>query len=163
MKWQNWSECISFVTTFWVQERRRFVRKSRGTNVENYCIALFLLWSSTRRRRRLRCAMKDVQRATLKNATCCFPSGVHGCPNLLEFYAMTTGEQFTFQNNRVTSLISASRNNKDARLFYPRTEHGTSIAENACVPRGMRCSRRLKKRTVLPCTWIWNRRHLLVS
>jgi hypothetical protein len=89
--------------------------------------------------------MKDVQRTTLKNATCRFPSGIHGWPSLLEFYAMPTAEQFTFQKNRVTSLISASRNNKDAYLFYLRTEHCTSIAEKACVPRGMpgrlRCSR----------------------
>ena len=136
MKWQNGSECISLVTILCVQERRRFVRKSRGTKIEKYCIALLLLWSSTRRRRRLRSAMKDVQRTTLKT-TCRFASGVHGCPSLLEFNAMPTGEQFTFQNNRVTSFISASRNNQDACLFYPRTEHCTSLAEKACVPRGM--------------------------
>ena len=64
-------------------------------------------------------------------------------------YAMPPGEQFTFQNNHVTSLISASRNNTHACLFYPRTEHFISTAEKAYVPRGMpeqpRCSRRLKK------------------
>ena len=46
-------------------------------------------------------------------------------------------QQFIFQNNRVTSLISASRINKDACLFYPRTEHCTFVAEKACVLRGM--------------------------
>jgi hypothetical protein len=67
---RKWMHLISYHTL--CTGKKEICTKGRGTKVEKYCSALLLLWSSTRRRRRLRCAMRDVQRSTIKKCNVSF-------------------------------------------------------------------------------------------